>query len=56
MEREVAAIEVLIAGRRAWIDQPGWYCWTCRFDMHTASDLAVGDAAVPTADAERASR
>ena len=56
MEREIVAIEVIITGRRASIDQPGWYCWTCRFGVHTASDLAFGDAAVPTPDAERASR
>jgi hypothetical protein len=50
MEREVLAIEVIVAGRRASIDQPGWYCWTCRFGVHTASDLAIGDAATPGAD------
>ncbi len=46
MEREILAIEVMIAGRRASIDQPGWYCWSCKLGMHSASDLAVVDDAL----------
>jgi hypothetical protein len=56
MEREVVTIEVIIASRRASIDQPGWYCWTCRLGAHTASDLTISDADLPAPDAERASR
>jgi hypothetical protein len=26
MDREFVAVEVVIAGRRISIDQPGWYC------------------------------
>jgi hypothetical protein len=46
MEQEIVAVEVVIAGRRASIDQPGWYCWACKLGTHTASDLAVGDDAL----------
>ena len=46
MEREVLAIEIMIAGRRASIDQPGWYCWACKVGTHSASDLAVADDAL----------
>jgi hypothetical protein len=43
MEREIVAVEVVIAGRRASIDQPGWYCWSCKLGMHSAGDLAIAD-------------
>jgi hypothetical protein len=56
MEREVVTIDVNIAGRLASIDQPSWYCWTCRLGAHTASDLAIGDAELPTPNGERTSR
>jgi hypothetical protein len=45
-EREIVAVEVVIAGRRESIDQPGWYCWSCKLGMHTAGDLAIADDAL----------
>lgn len=48
MEREVVAVEVVIAGRRASIDQPGWYCWSCKLGAHSISDLAIADDALAT--------
>jgi hypothetical protein len=52
MEREVVAMKVIIAGRRALPDQPGGIVrW---FGVHITSDLAIGDAAAP--DADRGSR
>jgi hypothetical protein len=55
MEREVMTLDVIIAGRLATIDQPGSYCWTCRLGAHTASDLAIRDADLPTPNGERTS-
>jgi hypothetical protein len=46
MEREIVAVEIVIAGRRASLDQPGWYCWACKLGTHTASDLALTDDAL----------
>ncbi len=46
MEREIVAIEVVIASRRVSIDQPGWYCWSCKLGTHSASDLAIADDAL----------
>ena len=46
MEREIVAIEVVIAGRRMSVDQPGWYCWTCKISTHSTSDLAICDNAL----------
>ena len=46
MEREIVAIEIVIAGRRSSFDQPGWYCWSCKIGTHTASDLAITDDAL----------
>jgi hypothetical protein len=46
MEREVVAVEVVIAGRRASIDQPGWYCWTCKLGAHPSTDLTIADDAL----------
>jgi hypothetical protein len=46
MEREIVAVEIVIAGRRVSIDQPGWYCWSCKLGMHSASDLASVDGAL----------
>ena len=41
MEREIVAVEIVVAGRRATIDQPGWYCWACKLGTHTAGDFAI---------------
>jgi hypothetical protein len=46
MEREIVAIEVVIAGRRSSMDQAGWYCWSCKIGTHSASDLAISDDAL----------
>ena len=46
MEREIVAIEVVIASRRVSIDHPGWYCWSCKLGTHSASDLAITDDAL----------
>jgi hypothetical protein len=46
MEREIVAIEIVIAGRRKSLDQPGWYCWACKIGTHTAGDLAQADDAL----------
>jgi hypothetical protein len=46
MEREIVAIEVVIAGRRSSMDQPGWYCWSCKIGTHSASDLSISDDAL----------
>jgi hypothetical protein len=46
MEREIVAVEIVIAGRRASVDQPGWYCWSCKLGTHTAGDLAIADDAL----------
>ena len=46
MEHEIVAVEIVIAGRRASLDQPGWYCWACKLGTHTASDLALADDAL----------
>lgn len=46
MEREIVAVDIVIAGRRTSIDQPGWYCWSCKIGMHTAGDLAMSDDAL----------
>jgi len=46
MEREIVAIEIVIAGRRSSLDQPGWYCWSCKIGTHTANDLAIADDAL----------
>jgi hypothetical protein len=43
MEREIVAIEIVIAGRRVSIDQPGWYCWSCKLGTHSVGDLALVD-------------
>jgi hypothetical protein len=43
MVREAVAVEILIAGRRSSIDQPGWYCWSCKLGAHAASDPALAD-------------
>jgi hypothetical protein len=46
MEREIVAVEVVIAGRRTSIDQPGWYCWSCKLGAHSASDHAMAEDAI----------
>ena len=46
MEHEIVAVEIVIAGRRTSLDQPGWYCWACKLGTHTASDLALADDAL----------
>jgi hypothetical protein len=46
MEQEIVAVEVVIAGRRASIDQPGWYCWSCKLGTHSAGDLAIAEDAL----------
>jgi hypothetical protein len=46
MDREFVAVEVVIAGRRISIDQPGWYCWSCKLGTHAACDLAIIDDAL----------
>jgi hypothetical protein len=46
MEREIVAVEAVIAGRRASIDQPGWYCWSCKLGTHSATDLAMAEDAL----------
>jgi hypothetical protein len=46
MAREIVAVEIVIAGRRVSIDQPGWYCWSCKLGTHTAGDLAIADDAL----------
>jgi hypothetical protein len=46
MDREFVAVEVVIAGRRISIDQPGWYCWSCKLGTHAAGDLAIIDDAL----------
>jgi hypothetical protein len=43
MEREIVAIEIVTAGRRVSIDQPGWYCWSCKLGTHSVGDLALVD-------------
>ena len=45
MEREILAVEIVVAGRRVSIDQPGWYCWACKLGTHSAGDLAIIDDA-----------
>jgi len=45
MEREIVAVEIVISGRRASLDQPGWYCWSCKIGTHSAGDLAMADDA-----------
>ena len=45
MEREVIAVEVVVSGRRASIDQSGWYCWSCKVGTHSSGDLAIADNA-----------
>jgi hypothetical protein len=46
MEREIVAIEVVIVGRCVSMDQPGWYCWSCKLGTHTAGDMAIIDEAL----------
>jgi len=46
MVRETIAVEIVIAGRRASIDQPGWYCWACKVGAHTTTDMAMADQAL----------
>lgn len=46
MEHEIVAVEIVIAGRRVSIDQPGWYCWACKLGTHSANDLAIIDSAL----------
>jgi len=46
MEREIVAVEIVISGRRASLDQPGWYCWSCKIGTHSAGDLAMADDAL----------
>jgi hypothetical protein len=46
MEREIIAVEVVVGGRRASIDQPGWYCWSCKVGTHSSGDLAIADDAL----------
>ena len=46
MDYEIVAVEIVIAGRRVSIDQPGWYCWACKLGTHSASDLAIIDDAL----------
>jgi hypothetical protein len=46
MEREILAVEIMIAGRRSSLDQPGWYCWSCKLGTHAASELATTDDAL----------
>jgi len=46
MEREIVAVEVVVAGRRTSIDQPGWYCWSCKLGAHSTTDLAVAEDAL----------
>jgi hypothetical protein len=43
MQREIVAVEIVLAGRRSSIDQPGWYCWACKLGAHPASDFAIAD-------------
>jgi hypothetical protein len=46
MEHEILAVEIVVAGRRVSIDQPGWYCWACKLGTHSAGDLAIIDDAL----------
>ena len=38
MERDSVIFVVEVGGRRRSMQQPGWYCWTCKVSRHTAGD------------------
>jgi hypothetical protein len=46
MEYEIIAVEVLVANRRVSVDQPGWYCWSCKLATHSATNLSGIDDAL----------
>ena len=56
MVREVVAVEVTMGGRRASMDQPGWYCWSCKLGAHSARDLAIADDALARLKGRRTDR
>ena len=39
MSRESIPVEVAHGNRRVTLQQPGWWCWTCRVGRHSAADL-----------------
>ena len=54
MTYETVEIDVVIAGQRRLVAQPGWYCWACRISAHSVSDLHTAEQALPAARPRRA--